>query len=167
MNRRQMIATTALGAAGFATGTAFTAPACGSVSKEKAVRYCRLAIGYLKDASPIIGALGGSAVVALIDKAIPALEKLKAALEAGNLPQAGNLWDTVTGILGQIATAVSNLPDSPRKLTVLGIIALVNLTLRVIGSAVEVEAPPAAIPANVRAAARPDPIKRAFEASRF
>lgn len=167
MNRREMITTTALGAAGFAVGTGFTAPACGTVSKEKAVRYCGLAIGYLKDASPIIGALGGSSIVALIDKAIPALEKLKAALESNNLPEAGNFFDTVTGILSQIATAVSNLPDSPRKLTVLGIIALVNLTLRVIGSAVEVEAPPASIPANVRAAARPDPIKRAFEASRF
>ena len=167
MNRRQMIATTALGAAGFATGTAFTAPACDSVSKDKAIRYCSLAIGYLKDVSPILTALGQAPVVALIDKAIPALEKLKTALESGDMPQAGNFFDTVTGILGQIATAVSNLPDSPRKLTVLGIIALVNLTLRVIGSAVETEVPVTSIPANVRMAAKPDPIRRAFEASRF
>lgn len=165
MNRREMIAGTGAVAGLLVLG----APSCGP-SKEKAVRYTGLAIAYLKDVLPIVAAMGvGTAITDRINQAIPLLEKLKAALEANDFPTAGTLFDQITSALSAIATAVANLPDSPRKTTVLGIIALVNLTLRVIGAAVESETtvPPANLPANVRMAAGPNAIRRAFEATRF
>src|SRR5690242_5025318 len=101
MNRREMLTTAGLGAAGFAVGTAFTAPKCDGPSKDKAIRYVGLAIGYLEDVSPILTSLGAGNIVTLVDKAIPALKKLKTALENGDMPEAGNFFDTVTGILSQ------------------------------------------------------------------
>lgn len=169
MNRREMITTTALGVAGFGAGTAFTAPACSAPSKEKAVRYAGIAIGYLEDVAPILSALGQQPIVDLVNKAIPALKKLKEALENNDFPTAGNMFDTVAGILGNIATAISNMPDSNRKLTVLALIALVQLTLRTIGAAIQSETntPATAIPKAVSGAASSNAIRRAFEATRF
>lgn len=169
MNRREMITTTSLGIAGFAVGTGFTAPACG-VSKEKAVKYTGIAIDYLKDILPIVGQLGGAEISNLINKAIPALEKLKSALDNSEFPTAGSLFDQVTGILGQIANALFQLPESPRRDQVMGILTLVNITMRTISLFVETETPAteaASIPGGVRRAAAPDPLRRAFQASKF
>lgn len=165
MDRRQAVATIGLGAAGFVTGGAFTAPACG-VTKEKAVKYAGFAIGYLRDAAPLLGALGGQSLADLITtKAIPALEKLKAALEKNDFPTAGNLWDTIQNVMGQVATALLQLPDSPKRTVILGIIALVNLTLRTVDAFISSEEP--SVPVSPRMAAAPNAIRRAFEATRF
>lgn len=165
MTRREMVKISGLGIGAIAL--AGYGP-CG-VSKEKAVRYCGLAIGYLKDVSPILISLGQQQVVDLINKAIPALEKLKTALENNDFPQAGNLFDTITGILGGIANAVAQLPDNPKKLTIIGIITLVQISMRVISAAVQSETPTpvVALPAGVRNAGAPNPIRRAFDATRF
>ena len=165
MNRREMVGYTGLGAAGFLIGTAFTAPACG-VTKDKAVRYCTFAIGYLKDAAPLVAALGSQALATLItDKAVPALEKLKAALESNDIPTSGTWFERIQTIMGEIATALLQLPDSPKRTVILGIIALVNLTLRTVDAFIQSEEP--AVPANARMAAAPNAIRRAFEATRF
>lgn len=169
MDRRQMITTTSLGIAGFAVGTGFTAPACG-VSKEKAVKYTGIAIDYLKDILPIVGQLGGTEMSNLINKAIPALEKLKSALDSSEFPTAGSLFDQVTSVLGQIANALFQLPESPRRDQVMGILTLVNITMRTISLFVETETPPAnvaSVPSSVRKAAAADPLRRAFQASKF
>lgn len=169
MNRRQMITTTGLGLAGFTVGTGFSAPACG-VSKETAVKYTGIAINYLKDILPIAGQLGGTEVSTLINKAIPALEKLKDALDNSEFPTAGTLFDQVTTILGGVANALFQLPDSPRRDQVIAILTLVNITLRTIGLFVETEAPPAvvsSIPASVRRAGSSNVMRRAFELTRF
>jgi len=169
MNRREMIVTSTLGAAGFMVGAGFTAPACG-VSKEKAVKYTGIAIDYLKDILPIASQLGGAGITELINRALPALEKLKTALDNSEFPTAGNLFDQVTDVLGQIATALVQLPESPRRDQIMGILTLVNITMRTISLFVETETPgqlAASIPSGVRQAARPDPIQRAFQASRF
>lgn len=169
MNRRQMIATGGLGAAGFVIGTGFTAPACG-VSKEKAVKYTGIAVDYLKDVLPIVSQLGGSEIAALINRAIPALEKLKTALDNSEFPTAGSVFDQVTGILGQIANALFQLPESPRRDQIMGILTLVNITMRTISLFVETETPLVdvpRIPDGVRKAAAPDPLRRAFQATKF
>lgn len=169
MNRREMITTSGLGAAGFLVGTGFTAPACG-VSKEKAVKYTGIAIDYLKDILPITSQLGGVEIANLINRAMPILEKLKSALDNSEFPTAGILFDQVTGILSQIATALLQLPESPRRDQIMGILTLVNITMRTISLFVETETPPAnvaSIPSSVRKAAAPDPLRRAFQASKF
>lgn len=169
MNRRQMIKTTGLGVAAIAVGSGFNAPACG-VSKEKAVKYTGIAIDYLKDILPIVGQLGSTEMANLINKAIPALEKLKSALGNSEFPTAGNLFDQVTGVLGQIANALLQLPESPRRDQVMGILTLVNITMRTISLFVETETPQAdiaSIPSNVRKSAAPDPLRKAFQATRF
>ena len=165
MDRRQAVTTIGLGVAGFATGTAFTAPACG-VTKDKAVRYCTFAIGYLKDAAPLVGALGSQQLADLIlSKAVPALEKLKAALESNDIPTSGTWFERIQTIMGEIATALLQLPDSPKRTVILGIIALVNLTLRTVDAFIQSEEPNA--PVSPRMAAAPNAIRRAFEATRF
>lgn len=169
MNRREMITTSGLGLAGFAVGTGFTAPACG-VSKEKAVKYTGIAIDYMKDILPIVGQLGGTEIANLINKGIPLLEKLKAKLDESDFTVAGSLFDQVTSVLGQIANALFQLPESPRRDQIMGILTLVNITMRTISLFVETETPPAdisSVPSSVRKAAAPDPLRRAFQASKF
>ena len=169
MNRRQMIKTTGLGVAAIAVGSGFNAPACG-VSKEKAVKYTGFAIDYLKDILPIVGQMGGVEMSNLINKAIPALEKLKSALDNSEFPTAGSLFDQVKGVLGQVANALLQLPPSPRRDQVMGILTLVNITLRTVSLFVETETPQAdvaSIPSSVRMAAAPDPIRKAFDATKF
>lgn len=169
MDRRQMIKTTGLGVAAIAVGSGFNAPACG-VSKEKAVKYTGIAIDYLKDILPIAGQLGGADISSLINKAIPALEKLKSALDSAEFPTAGSLFDQVTTVLGQIANALLQLPESPRRDQIMGILTLVNITMRTISLFVETETPQAdlaSVPSNVRKSAAPDPLRKAFEATRF
>lgn len=164
-----MITTIGLGIAGFAVGTGFTAPACG-VSKEKAVKYTGIAIDYLKDVLPIVSQLGGTEISNLINRALPLLEKLKTSLDNSEFPTAGSLFDQVTGILGQIANALFQLPESPRRDQIMSILTLVNITLRTISLFVETETPLVSvpsIPSGVRRAAAPDPLRRAFQATRF
>lgn len=171
MNRRQMITTTGLGAAGFVVGAGFTAPACG-VSKEKAVKYAGFAIGYLKDILPILSSFGGgNQLTDLINKAIPLMEKLKTALDNSEFPTAGNTFDMIEQVLGQISNALFQLPANTTRDSIMGIVTLVNVTIRTIGLFVKSDTPPSAMPSNVpgsiQRAANPDAIRRAHDATRF
>ncbi len=167
MDKRQFLKVTGLGIAGFVSGTAFTAPACDGVSKDKAVRYTGLVINYLKDILPLVSQLGGNDIAQLINRAIPTLEKLKDALDKADIPAAGDFFNTITGILGQIATALFQLPESTTRDTVMGILTLVNVTLRTVqlfvgdGSGID---PRTASRSGVRPV---DAIRKAFEATRF
>lgn len=171
MNRRQVLKLSG-GAAGLVIVGGFGPPACG-VSKDKAVRYTAITIDYLEDVLPLVSQLGGTEMAALINKAIPALQKLKSALADADFPEAGNLFDTVTGTLGQIANALLQLPESPRRDTVMGILTLVNVTLLTVQLFIESEEP-AAVTAKVRPVVRTTgkkssavKVRVAFEASRF
>lgn len=151
-------------------GLGLLATACpfDGVTKDKAVRYVGIAINYLKDITPIAQQLGGAAVVEFVNKAIPALEKLKDALEDSEFPEAGNLFNTVTSILGQTATALLQLPASARRDTIIGILTLVNISLRTVSLFIEAEMPSVAdVPMGVRAAADESALMKAFEATRF
>lgn len=170
MDRREMMVLTGWGVAGYVSGTAFAAPACDGVSKDKAVRYAGLTIDYLKDILPLASQLGATELAQLINKAIPQLEKLKAALEKSDVPTAGNFFNTVTGILGQVANALLQLPESARRNMIMGIVTLVNITLRTVSLFVESETPtPAADPTAMVAgpSTAAAAIRKAFDATRF
>jgi hypothetical protein len=172
VNRREMITTATLGAAGFAVGTGFSAPACG-VSKEKAVKVATLVIELSGQAIPLLDLLGAHDIaVALDTKAIPALEKLRDALADADIPSSRSLLDNVRSVLGGINKALANLPESPRVITVMGILAAVNVMLLTVEAFIESEGPvAAAAPSKAGAAAaksrdNAQAIKRVFEISR-
>ncbi len=171
ITRRELIKGGA-GVVAFTAVAGFGPPACPlKISKDKAVRYTDLAINYFKDASPLLNQLGGAHIVALIDKAIPALEKLKARLEADDFPAVGSLWDTIENVLNQVNKALAALPESPRLITIMGIVALVNLSLHTVKAFVESETPPsqmASVPQQVRGGkSNASAIRASFEASRY
>lgn len=169
MRRREMLRNTGLGIAGFAIGSAFTAPACDGVSKDKAVKYAGFVINYLKDLRPLVVQIGGTQIADLIDRAIPIMEKLKEALEKSEIPTAENFFNTVTSILGQIATALLQLPESTTRNTVMGILTIVNVTLRTVSLFVESQSPPSTMVDAVggRVTGSAEAIRKAFEATRF
>ena len=168
MNRRQMITTTALGLGGFAVGTGFAAPACG-VSKEKAVRVAGFVIELSKEAVPLLDLLGARDIAVLVrDKAIPAMEKLKDALEDADIPTSQSTLQTVRSVLSGIGTALLNLPDSPRRTTIIGILASINVLLLTVEAFVESESPATLTTkaGSLKPSANADAIKKVFEASR-
>lgn len=173
MNRREMLTTSSLAVGGFVIGTGSSAPAC-NISKDKAVRYAGFVINYLKDLRPLVVQIGGSQIAELIDRAIPTLEKLKDALEKSEIPTAQGFFQTVTGILGQVATALFQLPESPTRDTVMGILTIVNVTMRTVSLFVESEAPltgdstgPRRAPGGYRPSESAVQMRKAFEATRF
>jgi hypothetical protein len=148
MNRRDMIATSGLGIAGFAIGTGFTAPACG-VSKEKAVRVTGFVIEIAKEAVPLLNLLNAHDLAATVDaKVIPALEKLKSALASADIPASQSTLATVRSALSAVGNALLNLPDTPRRTTIVGILASINVLLLTVEAFVESETPQSA-PATV------------------
>lgn len=173
MNRRQMIMTSAMGVAGFATCSAFTAPACDGVSKDKAVKFAGLVIDLSKEAIPLIDLLGARDIAsAFSEKVIPVLGRLKDALAKADIPEAGTLLKTVRNALSATGTALLNLPDSPRRTTIIGILASINILLLTVEAFVESEAP-VAIGADLRSSMKSrstdkaDAILRTYEATRL
>jgi hypothetical protein len=170
MNRREMITTTALGAVGFATGTAFTAPACG-VSKEKAVKIAGLVIELSKQAVPLLDLLGAHDLSITVDaKVIPALEKLRDALADADIPTSQSMFQNVRSVLSGVEKALSNLPESPRVITIMGILASVNVLLLTVEAFIESETPVTGPPPGAAGAMKSrtnaDAIKRVLEVSR-
>ena len=171
MDRRQMIVTTTLGVAGFASGTAFTAPACG-VSKEKAVKIAGLIIELGEQAVPLLDLLGAHDLAITVDaKVIPALEKLRDALSAADIPSSRSLFANVRSVLSGVEKALSNLPASPRVTTVMGVLATVNVLLLTVEAFIDSETPVAAPPSGAAGAPRTmyanaAAIKQVFEATR-
>ncbi len=143
MNRRNMLTTTTLGLAGFAIGTGFTAPACG-VSKEKAVRVTGFVIEIAKEAVPLLNLLNARDLATTVEaKVIPALEKLKSALADADIPTSQSTLATVRSALSAVGNALLNLPDSPRRTTIIGILASINVLLLTVEAFVESETPQA------------------------
>lgn len=168
MDRRQMLVTTGLGVAGFATGTGFSAPACG-VSKEKAVKYVGLVIGLSEEAVPLLNLLGAKDIAITVDaKVIPALEKLKDALADVDIPSAGFTLETVRNVLSSVATALMNLPESPRRTTLIGIVTSVRILLLTIEAFIDSEMPVVATSVRSQSAKQSmtESINKVFEATK-
>ena len=174
MNRRQMLTTTGLGIAGFAVGTGFTAPACG-VSKAKAVKVAGFVIELSKEAVPLLSLLGAPDIATQFNtKIIPLMEKLKDALNDADVPEAGSMLENVRNALSAAANALLQLPDSPRRTTIIGILASINVMLLTVEAFVESEMPDVRV-SGIAAAAGPEKgrkkttaqaIREAFEATR-
>lgn len=169
MDRRQALTTIGLGATGYVATAAFTAPACG-VSKEKAVRVTGFIISLSKEAIPLLNLLGAQTIADLVTtRVVPALEKLKDVLDDVDIPAAESALATVRGVLSSVATALLNLPDTPRRTTIMGILASVNVLLLTVEAFVESETVSPAPPIGAAPTMRKSPaasIRRVFEASR-
>lgn len=168
MNRREALTTTALGVGGFVVGTGFAAPACG-VSKEKAVRVAGLIIELSEQSVPLLSLVGAKDIAVMVDaKVIPALEKLRDALADADIPSSQSLLQNVRSVLGSVEKALLNLPESPRVITIMGILASVRVLLLTVEAFTESETPASIAPAagSAKPTANADAIKRVFEASK-
>jgi|SRR6185369_13251031 len=168
INRRQFTKRAALTLAG--AGFVGLAPKCSPVSKEKAVKVAGFVIELSKEAAPLFDLLGAHDLSTLVStKAIPALEKLKDALSNTDLPTAGSALTTVRNVLSGIQTALLNLPASPRRTTIAGILASANILLLTVEAFVNSEAPAVAADARVNMVTGPsvdDKIMKVLQASK-
>jgi hypothetical protein len=142
--------------------------ACGP-SKEKAVKVAGFVIDLSKEALPLLDLLGARDIAELVStKALPALEKLKAALAAADIPAAGTTLTTVRNVLSGVANALLNLPESARRTTVIGILASINVLLLTVQAFVESEVTvkPAAINAAAVRSSTGDKLLTVLETTR-
>lgn len=110
------------------------------VTKAKAVRVVGFVIDLTRESLPLLDLLGAHDIADLTrTKAIPALEKLKDALANTDIPTAGTALTTVRNVLSGIANALLNLPESPRRTTIIGILASINVLLLTVQAFVESE----------------------------
>lgn len=108
MNRRQMIQTTALGGAGFAIGTAFTAPAC---NPKNLSSYVQMIAGGFTEIKALLPDLGLSQsiitkVAELIDKGVKIAQDFDAAYRAGKFSDASTLFTNLGSVITQIVTTL-------------------------------------------------------------
>lgn len=135
--KRGALTITAAGVGGFA----FTAPACGP-SKEKAVRVAGFVIDLSKEALLLMELLGGRDIAqAMREKVIPALEKMKSALESTDIPASESALETVRNVLRGVETGLLNLPESARRTTIIGILASARMLLLTVEAFIESEMP--------------------------
>src|SRR5688572_7518974 len=142
MNRRQFTkrAALTLTVAGLG-GSAFK---CG-ISKEKAVRVTGFVIEIAKESVPLLNLLNARDLAITVDaKVIPALEKLKSALADVDIPGSQSTLATVRSTLSAVGNGLLNLPDSPRRTTIIGILASINVLLLTVEAFVESETVPPA-----------------------
>lgn len=142
---------------------------CG-VSKEKAVRVTGFIIDITKEALPLLGLIGARDIATTVEaKVLPALEKLKEALADADIPDAGSMLENVRNALNIVANALLNLPESPRRTTIVGILTSVRVLLLTVQAFVESETGSSIAPRTTTAGTASSTsaaIMRAFEAVR-
>lgn len=142
---------------------------CG-VSKEKAVRVTGFVIDITKEALPLLSLIGARDIATTVEaKVLPALEKLKDALADADIPDAGSLLENVRSALNIVANALLNLPESPRRTTIIGILTSVRVLLLTVQAFVESETGSSIAPRTATAgtgSSTSAAIMRAFEATR-
>lgn len=175
VNRRNFLrgaATAGVGAV--AVTNAALAGSCSGPSKEKAVKVVGFIVELSREAVPLLGLLGAPQIAETLEtKAIPALEKLKEALSKVDIPTATSTLTTVRNVLSGVATALTNLPESPRRTTIIGILASINVLLLTVEAFIDSEMDSvtvvtvAAMSAKRgRRASMTEKIDRAFEATK-
>lgn len=169
MNRRTLLTT---GGAAVIGGLAFTAPACPSKpTKEKAVKYAGLIIDLAKEGIPLLNLLGAPNIADIVSsRVIPALEKLKDALEDTDIPTSMSTLETVRNAITLVANALMNLPESPRRTTIIGILVSVRILLLTVEAFVDSEMTPVTPAADAMSAparsSMSESIQKAFEATK-
>lgn len=147
----------------------FTQPQCG-VSKEKATRYVKLGIDLVKEALPLLNLLGAKDLAITIEaKVLPALDKLEDALNDLDISDANTLLQNIRSVIGTVITALSNLPETPRLITIVGILSSVKLLLFTVEAFIDSEMPATTVAGVItgdRRAAVTSAIKKAAEAVR-
>ena len=110
-------------------GLSLTGASCGP-SKEKAVRVAGFVIDLSKESLPLLDLLSAHDIASTVsDKVIPALGKLKEALSSANIPDSRSTLETVRGVLDTVVNGLLKLPESPRRTTIIGILASINVLL--------------------------------------
>lgn len=161
MNRRTLLKTGGLAGVGLLT----TACPFDGVNKAKAVRVAEFIIELTKESLPLLDLLNAHDVAELVRaKALPALEKLKDALASTDIPEAGTALTTVRNVLNGVANALLNLPENPRRTTIIGILASINVLLLTVQAFVESEM--TSDVTALRAAGVGEKMQRVFEATR-
>lgn len=113
---------------------------CNGPSKEKVVKVTDFVIDLSREATPLLELLGAKDLAEQIEaKVIPALEKLKQALSTVDIPGATSTLGTVRNVLSGLSTAIRNLPESPRRTTIVGILASINVLLLTVEAFVDSE----------------------------
>ena len=136
MNRRKFLRSSAVASV---TVIAVGVPACGP-SKEKAVKVTGFVIDLCREAIPLLTLLNARGIADLLEtKGIPALEKLKEALAKADIPSSTSALTTVRNVLSGVATALMNLPESPRRTTIVGILASINVLLLTVEAFIDSE----------------------------
>lgn len=144
MNRRQFATRSAIALPAIVLTTA--APGCPGPSKEKAVRVAGFVIDLSKEALPLMELLGGKDIAQTMrEKVIPALEKMKSALESTDIPASESALETARNVLKGVETGLLNLPDSARRTTIIGILASARMLLLTVEAFIDSEMPAPAI----------------------
>ena len=113
---------------------------CSGPSKEKAVRVAGFIIDLAKESLPLLDLLGAHGITETVNsQVLPALGKLKTALANSGMSAEGTTLTTVRNGLTAVANALLNLPESPRRTTIIGILASINVLLLTVQAFVESE----------------------------
>lgn len=180
MNRREALRITGIGV-GFAVAAPVALMQIGCASTKQLVKWATVGIQALTDLSPILTEMGAGQIVDLIAKALPIAEKLRKAFQDNDNVSASqfitNLVEPQTGLIAQIAAAVGLLTDDPRRKFVFGLLASAQVMFRLINAQIVDDTPVVTASAvakasprraaAIKAAASPDKLRLAFEASRF
>lgn len=162
MDRRQMISTTALGAAGFVVGTGFAAPACGG--KQNVDFYVSTITNALASLKPLI-----PAQAQLLDKAISIARDINEAYQDGKFDSAWTLASNLTDVINSVITnAGVGLSDTAKMIVSLANIAL-GTVLTLIKNSTPTNASRAINPAEerMRALVSPKQVDAIFQAARL
>ena len=104
------------------------------------MRVAGFVIDLAKESLPLLDLLGAHGIAETVsNQVLPALEKLKTALANTDIPTAGTTLSTVRNGLATVANALLNLPESPRRTTIIGILASINVLLLTVQAFVESE----------------------------
>jgi len=134
MNRRQMIQTTALGGAGFAIGTAFTAPAC---NPKNLSSYVQMIAGGFAEIKVLLPDLGLSQsviarVAELIDKGVKIAQDFDAAYKAGKFSDAATLFSNLGATLTQVINTLGVSTENRAVKVALAAIGIARVAIAIL-----------------------------------
>lgn len=134
MNRRQMITTSALGAAGFAVGTGFTAEAC---SPKNLSTYVQMIAGGFSEIKVLLPDLGLSQsiiakVAELIDKSVKIAKDFDDAYKAGKFTDARTLFTNLGSLVTQVITTLGLSVENQGVRIALAAIAIARIGIAII-----------------------------------
>lgn len=135
MNRRQMITTSALGAAGFAVGTGFAAPQCGGAKNLST--YIQMIAGGFTEIKVLLPDLGLSQnIIAqaaeLIDKGVKIAKDFDAAYKAGKFSDAASLFTNLGSTLTQVISTLGISTENRAVKVALAAIGIARVAVAII-----------------------------------